>query len=108
MTAFRTSTVRTPRVRKPKKRRSPGPRGRITKKTGDVRNLPDEGKVEKAPGKIGGKAIRHLRALGHHLDAIVQIGKDGITDGVVAATKAALLAHELVKVRILADAPVER
>jgi RNA-binding protein len=38
----------------------------------------------------------------------VQIGKEGITDGVVTATREALLAHELVKVRILAEAPVDR
>jgi RNA-binding protein len=95
------------RVKKPKRKRSPGPKGRITKKTGDVRSLPDEGKVDKG-GKIGGKAIRHLRALGHHLDAIVQIGKEGITDGVVAATRAALLAHELVKIRVAPDAPLDR
>jgi RNA-binding protein len=96
------------RVRKPKKKRSPGPKGRITKKTGDLRSLPDEGKAAKGTGKIGGKAIRHLRALGHHLDAIVQIGKEGITDGVVAATRAALLAHELVKIRVAPDAPLDR
>jgi RNA-binding protein len=57
---------------------------------------------------LSGKAARYLRGLGHHLDPVVQIGKDGITDGVVAATRAALLAHELVKVRILAEAPVDR
>jgi RNA-binding protein len=36
------------------------------------------------------------------------IGKEGITDGVVAATRDALLAHELVKVRVSADAPIDR
>lgn len=57
---------------------------------------------------LSGRATRYLRGLGHHLEPIVQIGKDGITDGVVAATREALLAHELVKVRILTEAPVER
>jgi RNA-binding protein len=58
--------------------------------------------------QLSGKAVRHLRALGHHLDAVVQVGKEGITDGVVLATREALLAHELVKVRILPEAPIER
>lgn len=57
---------------------------------------------------LSGKAARYLRGLGHHLDPIVQIGKDGITDGVVTATRAALLAHELVKVKILPEAPIDR
>jgi RNA-binding protein len=57
---------------------------------------------------LTGKQARHLRALGHHLDAVVQIGKEGITEGVVAATRAALHAHELVKVRLLPEAPGDR
>jgi RNA-binding protein len=122
------------RGRPPKKKRSPGPKGRITKKTGDVRSKPDKGKRdlatsepearaerpapgpradhEGAPAKaehpLSGKAVRHLRSLGHHLDPVVQVGKDGITDAVVAATREALRAHELVKVRVGTEAPVDR
>ena len=93
-----------------KKKRSPGPKGRITKRTGDERSKPDAKNVKAYdPARpLPGKVIRHLRALGHHLDPVVQIGKDGITDGLVAATKEQLLAHELVKVRIAQDAPVDR
>jgi RNA-binding protein len=58
--------------------------------------------------KLTGKAARHLRALGQHLDPVVQIGKEGITDGVVAATRDALLAHELIKVKVLQEAPIDR
>ena len=43
---------------------------------------------------------RHLTALGHHLQPIVTIGKDGLTDGVVAALVQALEDHELVKVKV--------
>jgi RNA-binding protein len=46
------------------------------------------------------KQRRHLRALGHHLTAIVQIGKDGVSAGVVTALDGALVTHELVTVRI--------
>src|SRR5437868_1938818 len=58
--------------------------------------------------KLPGAALRHLRALGHELEPVVMIGKDGITDGLVSATKAALLTHELIKVKVQSEAPVDR
>ncbi|WP_437760478.1 ribosome assembly RNA-binding protein YhbY [Sorangium sp. So ce1389] len=54
---------------------------------------------------LTGKQRRHLRALGHHLDPIVQLGKAGLTDGVVAAVEAAVERHELVKVRLGTECP---
>jgi RNA-binding protein len=57
---------------------------------------------------IKGGAARHLRALGHDLAPVVSIGKDGMTEGLVDATKAALLTHELIKVRVQQEAPVDR
>ena len=57
---------------------------------------------------LTGKQRRHLRGLGHSLQAIVQLGKDGVTDSVIAALDQALDDHELVKVRIGANALVER
>jgi RNA-binding protein len=44
-----------------------------------------------------------LRSLAHHLDPLVQIGKHGLTDAVVAASDQALLAHELIKVRLAGE-----
>jgi RNA-binding protein len=52
---------------------------------------------------LNGKQRRYLRALGHHLHAVVQVGDDGVTDGVIGALADALETHELVKVRIAAD-----
>jgi len=49
---------------------------------------------------LTGNQRRHLRALGHHLSPIVQVGHQGVTDGVVAALAQALQDHELVKVRL--------
>jgi RNA-binding protein len=49
---------------------------------------------------LTGKQRRFLRGRGHHLDAIVQIGKRGVEPGVVAAVDQALLDHELIKLRL--------
>jgi RNA-binding protein len=43
---------------------------------------------------------RSLRALAHHLEPVVQVGHQGVTDGVLAAVRDALLVHELIKVRL--------
>ena len=57
--------------------------------------------------KLSGKQRRFLRSLGHHLDAVVQIGKEGIGEPQVEAIRQALLDHELIKVRLLKYAPLE-
>ena len=57
---------------------------------------------------LTGKQRRHLRGLGHELKPIVQVGKDGIDDGLVAALDQALADHELVKIRIGEAADVDR
>lgn len=56
---------------------------------------------------MNGKARRFLRGRGHHLEPIVRVGQGGVTDGVVQATEAALLDHELIKIRVR-DAPEDR
>lgn len=57
---------------------------------------------------LTGKQRRHLRSLGHHLEPVVQLGKQGLTDGIVAAIDQALTDHELVKVRIGTECPDDR
>lgn len=57
---------------------------------------------------LTGKQRRHLRALAHALRPLVQLGKDGIDDGVVAAVSQALLDHELVKVKLGEAAGLDR
>jgi RNA-binding protein len=67
----------------------------------------DEGDdLASVAGGLTGKQRRYLRALGHHLEPLVQLGKSGITDGVIGAIDAALGQHELVKVRIGTECPV--
>ncbi len=43
------------------------------------------------------------RAEAHHLNAVVMIGSDGLTDAVKKETDAALNAHGLIKVRVQSD-----
>lgn len=43
---------------------------------------------------------RRLCARAHALDPVVQLGKGGLTEGVVRALESALLAHELIKVQL--------
>ncbi len=46
---------------------------------------------------------RQHRADAHHLDPVVMVGNEGLTDAVVKAVDAALAAHGLVKVRVNAS-----
>jgi len=52
------------------------------------------------PTVLTGKQRSYLRALAHPLKPVVQIGHGGLTDSVLAAIEAALLIHELIKVRV--------
>lgn len=49
---------------------------------------------------LNGKQKRQLRALGHNLSVVVQVGSDGVTEGVIGAVNQALKDHELIKVKI--------
>jgi RNA-binding protein len=57
---------------------------------------------------LTGRQRRHLRALGHELKATLQVGKEGVSDALVGALGQLLTDHELVKVKIGQNAPLER
>ena len=46
---------------------------------------------------------RELRALAHHLEPVVTVGHHGLSPAVLHEIDLALLAHDLVKVRVLGD-----
>ena len=46
---------------------------------------------------------RELRALAHHLDPVVSIAGNGLTEGVLKEIDVALGAHELIKIRVYGD-----
>jgi RNA-binding protein len=49
-----------------------------------------------------------LKGKGHHLKPVIIIGKEGISEKVIAGTSKALLDHELIKVGILETALLDR
>jgi RNA-binding protein len=57
---------------------------------------------------LTGKQRRHLRALGHALTPLVQLGKGGLTAAVVAQVEQALVDHELIKVKLLDTVELDR
>ena len=42
---------------------------------------------------------KQLRAMAHHLEPLILVGNNGVSDSLVRATSEALEAHELIKVR---------
>jgi len=60
------------------------------------------------PKELTGKERRALRALGHALSPVVHMGKAGLTLGVTRELQGALKAHELIKVQLLGECPLEQ
>ena len=56
---------------------------------------------------LSSKQIRKLRSLGMTEEAVVMIGKEGVSPAVVASAREAIKKRELIKVRVLQNAPEE-
>ncbi len=50
--------------------------------------------------ELSGPQRKYLRGLAHDKKAVVQVGDAGVTPEVIEAVKAALLTHELIKVKM--------
>lgn len=50
---------------------------------------------------LSSRQRKYLRSQAHALDPVVMIGKQGVTEALVKATRDALDAHELIKVRFI-------
>jgi RNA-binding protein len=59
------------------------------------------------PAPLTGKQKSHLRALAHKLKPVVQLGHQGLTEGVLTALDVALEKHELIKLKVAGDAEVD-
>ena len=55
-----------------------------------------------------GDLRRALRAHGHAMSPIVQVGKAGVTDAVIKQVNQALADHELIKVKVGGECPLDR
>lgn len=55
--------------------------------------------VPDAPKPAGGAELRALKSRAQRLDAILKVGKAGLTDAFFAALDRVLIQHELVKLR---------
>lgn len=56
---------------------------------------------------LTGKQKRYLRSLAHHLQPVMQIGKGGVTGGVLQQLEIELETRELVKLSVLETCPVD-
>lgn len=54
---------------------------------------------------LTGKQKRYLRSEAHHLNAIFQIGKEGVTKNQAIGISEALESQELIKVKLLESCP---
>ncbi len=54
------------------------------------------------------KQKKNLRGLAHHLKPLAYIGREGITVNSAKAVRQALKAHELIKVKLGQNCPVEK
>jgi RNA-binding protein len=52
------------------------------------------------------KQRAHLRSMANTLETIVQIGRAGITDNIIMQAREALLARELIKLRVIDGSPI--
>ena len=57
---------------------------------------------------LTGKQKRHLRALGHKLKPLIQIGKKEIEESLIAETSVGLEHHELIKVKLLESCMLDK
>lgn len=57
---------------------------------------------------LTGKQKRHLRALGHKLKPLIQIGKKEIEEALIAEANVSLDHHELIKVKLLESCMLDK
>ncbi len=68
----------------------------------------DTDNQKKTTATITGRQKKQLRALGHHLNPVVFVGKEGITKTVLKAIDDAITAHELIKVKLGQNCPLAK
>jgi RNA-binding protein len=72
----------------------------VPKKAVEKKAPPKKRKASAPVSPLTGKHKSFLRSLAHPLKPVVQLGHQGLTEGVVAALEVALERHELIKVKV--------
>jgi RNA-binding protein len=57
--------------------------------------------------ELTGKQSGYLSSLAHHKDPIVRVGHAGMSEAVIAQIDSALETHELIKIKLGKECPVE-
>lgn len=57
---------------------------------------------------LSSKQKKFLKGLGHSLTPVVSVGKDGLEEKIITATKLELARHELIKVKIGKSSPAAK
>lgn len=63
---------------------------------------------QKPTQKLSSAEKKDFRAIGHHLDPVVQISENGISEGALAEIERALNDHELIKIKLMSPERDER
>ena len=63
---------------------------------------------EQSTKLFSNKQIKYLRGLGHNINPLVLIGKEGLSDALMEAIEMELLNHELIKVKIGTNSNVNK
>jgi len=64
--------------------------------------------IDQISDVLTGKQKKFLKGLGHHLTPLVFIGKEGLSENVLKATKNELLVRELIKVKIGNNSTIDK
>ena len=64
--------------------------------------------TDASTAKLRGKQARHLRALGHHLQPVIFVGKEGVTESLIRSTDEVITVRELIKVKLQQNSPVAK
>ncbi len=58
--------------------------------------------------QLSSRQNRYLRGLGHHLSPVAMVGREGLSGSLIDAVNQVLLAHELIKIKVQDNSPLDR
>lgn len=58
--------------------------------------------------ELSGRQVKFLRGLGHHLQPSVHVGREGLSDSLIASCRQGLQAHELIKIKLGQNCPLAK